>query len=68
MKKWARIFLIAILVIIAAGCINGGVKQNVTGETTAAETVVSDSEIKSVETEIAASDEVSPCFGGGRGL
>ena len=57
MKKWARIFLIAILVIIAAGCINGGVKQNVTGETTAAETVVSDSEIKSVETEIAASDE-----------
>lgn len=57
MKKGARIFLIAILVIIAAGCINGGVKQNVTGETTAAETVVSDTEIKSVETEIAASDE-----------
>lgn len=38
MKKGARIFLTAILVIIAAGCINGGVKQNVTGETTAAET------------------------------
>lgn len=57
MKKGARIFLIVILVIIAAGCINGGVKQNVTGETAATETVVSDIEIKSVETEIAASDE-----------
>ena len=56
MKKGTRIFLTAILVIIAAGCINGGVKQNVTGETTEAETVVSDSEIISVETEIAASD------------
>lgn len=56
MKKGTRIFLIAILVIIAAGCINGGKAQNVTGETAAAETVVSDSEIKSDETEIAASD------------
>ena len=56
MKKWTRIFLIAILVIIAAGCINGGKVQNVTGETAAAETVVSDTEIKSDETEIAASD------------
>ena len=45
MKKWTRIFLIAILVIIAAGCINGGKTQNVTGETAAAETVVSDTEI-----------------------
>ena len=43
MKKGTRVFLIAILVIIAAGCINGGVKQDVTEETNIVKENVSES-------------------------
>lgn len=33
MKKGTRVFLIAVLFVMAAGCINGGIKQDVTEET-----------------------------------
>ena len=59
MKKWARIFLIAILVIIAAGCINGGIKQDVTEETNIVKENVleSNSDNESEETATEISDE-----------
>ena len=43
MKKWTRIFLIAVLFIMAAGCINGGIKQDVTEETNIVKENVSES-------------------------
>jgi len=42
MKKGTRIFLIAILVIIAAGCINAGVKQDTAPQTDIVESSVND--------------------------
>ena len=59
MKKGTRIFLIAVLFIMAAGCINGGVKQDVTEETNIVKENVleSNSDNESEETATDISDE-----------
>ena len=43
MKKRTRVFLIAVLFVMAAGCINGGIKQDVTEETNIVKENVSES-------------------------
>ena len=59
MKKGTRVFLIAVLFVMAAGCINGGIKQDVTEETNIVKENVleSNSDNESEETATEISDE-----------
>ncbi len=59
MKKGTRVFLIAVLFVMAAGCINGGIKQDVTEETNIVKENVleSNSDNESEETATDISDE-----------
>ena len=59
MKKGTRVFLIAVLFVMAAGCINSGIKQDVTEETNIVKENVleSNSDNESEETVTEISDE-----------